>query len=99
MIAPCYSASIITYDNSSQSLYTSLTNTTATIGFDDQLAGPSNFKLKTDSNGFSLGPAGNLVQFVGIDHSGVYYSNITWFTGTQKDWGTNAVLETNVYNS
>ncbi len=98
-LAPAYSATITTYDNSTAAVFNTLVQTTATIAFDDQLAGPNNYKLKTDSNGFSLGPVGNAVQFLGIDHTGTYYTNITWFPGTQKDWGTNAVLETNAYNT
>ena len=93
VLTPAYSATITTYDSSTQSLFNTLVQNTATIAFDDQLAGPNNYKLKTDANGFLLGPAGNLVQFLGIDHTGTYYTNITWFPGNQKDWGTNAVLE------
>jgi hypothetical protein len=98
-LSPSYAATILTYDSSTQSVFNTLVQNTATIGFDDQLAGANNYKLKTDVNGFSIGPAGELVQFVGFDHATSYYTNISWYPGTQKDWGTNAVLETNGYNT
>ncbi len=99
LTAPAYSATFTTYDNSSQPIFGGLVNNMTTIGFEDQLAGPSNYSPKSDSNGFQIGPAGNQVQFVGFQSSSTYSTSVAWYPGSEKDWGTNAVLQSGYWNN
>ena len=92
LLSPAYSATLQTYSDAT--VFDTMTQDMSTIDFEGQGTSTSNPSISSfNSNGFWLGPAGSLVEFIGIQSGvGNYFTSIAC-CANQRTWGTGAVLE------